>query len=217
MTLEAWHNMAKEPLEAIYNEMAELTALSLTEIDRSDTALIIVDMIGGFVYEGALYSPRNESLLPKIENLLKKVRHMSVLAVCDSHEEDSPEFASYPQHCLAGTAESALAPCLTPYVSTIFQKGSTNAIHAKNFSNWLLKNPKFEHFVIVGVCTDICVKQLAISLKTYFNEQGVAKDIIVPAELTETYTLGPHNAELYQVLALSEMKSNGVNVVRDIV
>ena len=65
---------------------------------HENTALVIVDMVNGFLTEGPLSSPRSAAVLPACEALLQaaKDRGLPVIAFADCHEPDCIEFASFP-------------------------------------------------------------------------------------------------------------------------
>ena len=54
-------------LEQIYDMIEKLPSISLSDLNPEETAFVIIDMINGFVREGALQSPRAEALIPEIE------------------------------------------------------------------------------------------------------------------------------------------------------
>ena len=51
-------------IEAISQRLDQLESLSAEMLDRENTAVFIVDMIGGFAKKGALYSPPDRSNVP---------------------------------------------------------------------------------------------------------------------------------------------------------
>ncbi len=80
------------------------------EIAQPERAAIFsADMVVGFCSQGALASPRVARLVPAVVDLFRLahdsgIRHF-VLAQ-DTHREDTPEFRSFPAHCVRGTEES---------------------------------------------------------------------------------------------------------------
>lgn len=97
---------SNETLEKIFDLLAGLPAVKVKDLQPENTAFIIVDMINGFVREGALASNRAEMAIPAIEKLSKLCdkNQIAKLAFADSHTNASPEFGAYPEHCLAGTS-----------------------------------------------------------------------------------------------------------------
>ncbi len=86
-----------------------------------------------------------------------------------------------------------------------------------HFQKWLSENElSIETYIIVGDCTDICIKQFALSLKTYFNEKNENKKVIVPANAVETFHLDVtyHHAGLMNLLSLYEMEQGGIEIVK---
>ena len=43
-----------------------------------------------------------------------------------------------------------------------------------------LKDSEIDAYIITGCCSDICVLQFALTLKTYLNAQNIDKKVIVP-------------------------------------
>ena len=95
----------------------------------------------------------------------------------------------------------------------IVKKNSTNGFFALDSLNF----DDTDNIIIVGDCTDICIYQLAITLKSYFNQNNINKDIIVPINLVDTYNIdNVHPAELLNIVFLNSMIQNGIKVVKEI-
>lgn len=210
---------SEQTLGEILDMLDGLKEISLSELPGKQTALIIVDMINGFVRVGALKSPRGEEIIPDIVKLSENCDKMEIkkLAFADCHTEASPEFGAYPAHCMVGTDEVEVVDEIkTVGGYKLIPKNSTNGFHEAEFRKWLNENPQINNFIVVGVCTDICVQQFAITLKTWFNMQDKKCRVIVPLNAAETYDLGVHNGELVNVMAFYNMIINGVEVVKEI-
>lgn len=213
-------------LEQIDNEFKNVETLDINsfeqgkEITKDNTAIIVVDMVKGFYNEGALKNDKVEEIINPMVNFLTKVKEYNKVFFIDSHDEKSAEFLSYPKHCINGTTESELIDELIDFSknkkSVILRKNSINGFHSDRFKNWIDNNKQIDNLIIVGVCTDICVKTLAISLKTYFNEINQYKRIIVPKNMVETYDAPFHNRDFTNLVAFYEMRSNGIEIVKDI-
>ena len=148
--------------------------------------LVIVDEVNGFATVGA------GNLAPPVENA--EVRRMvaetdrlareclaagwPVLAFLDTHVPGKPE-PPYPPHCEAGTGEEDLVPalawlathkrarmvrkdCINGFVGAIRGDG-TNA-----FVEWVNAH-RLDSLVVVGICTDICVMDLVLTLLSARN------------------------------------------------
>ena len=76
-----------------------------------------------------------------------------------------------------------------------------------------IEDKGIKKWIIVGVCSDICVENLAISLKTYFNSVSIDMDVVVPMDAIETYDAPWHNADFMNVVALTTMMQNGIKIV----
>ncbi len=207
---------SNETLGKIVDMLAELPVIQIKDLQPEQTALVIVDMINGFVREGALASNRAEKAIPAIVRLSKKCdeRNIKKLAFADSHTNASPEFGAYPEHCLAGSSESEVVDELKEIGGyKLIPKNSTNGFHEEEFRKWLKENHQINTFIVTGVCTNICVEQFALTLKTYFNKQNKKSRVILPVNTVETYDLGIHNGDLMNVMALYNMIVNGIEVV----
>ncbi len=203
-------------LQELQQRLEQCETLPFHTCNKENTVVFIVDMIGGFAKEGALYSERTEKLIPKIVSFTQrcKEKDLELIAFADTHPADSPEFEGYPIHCLEGSEESLVIPELSGY--RLFPKNSTNAMFAPGFLDWLAENENKNQFIITGVCTDICVYQFAVALKCWFNQKNVKKDVIVPLSMVDTFHLGLHDADLFNTLFLNSMLDNGIRVVKDI-
>jgi nicotinamidase-related amidase len=203
-------------LEGIYEHLAGLGDVALDGLNPKKTALVVVDMINGFAREGALKSPRVEGIIAGIEAIAKACDKLGIqrLAFADSHTDASPEFSSYPPHCMKGTSEEELVEELKNLGGwLLIPKNSTNGFLEPAFQEWLARNEAIDTFIVTGDCTDICIQQFAITLKTWFNRQNRKSRIIVPADAVDTFDLGLHSGDLMHVMALFNMIGNGVEVV----
>ena len=129
--------------------------------------LFIVDMVNGFVKEGSMHDAKIMDIVEVIQKECET--HKDRLFIADTHEKEAMEFRSFPPHCIKGTSESEIIDELKPYVKEVLEKNSTNTFHVLNKA--ILKD--YDSFKIVGCCSDICVMQLALSLKTYLNQMMV--------------------------------------------
>lgn len=196
-----------------------LPSLPLDCLEPEKTALVIVDMINGFTREGALKSERIEALIPVIAGLSEECgkRGIPRIAFADCHAEKSPEFGSYPVHCLAGTSESELIDELKKHPGyLLIPKNSTNGFLEEGFRDWLARNGTIRNFIVVGDCTDICVLQFALSLKTWLNMRNELSRIIVPVDAVDTYDLGQHDGDLLNVVSLHIMAGSGIEPVKSV-
>lgn len=216
---EEFMKRSMETIKEMVDMLEALKGIKLENLKGDQTALIIVDMINGFAREGALQSKRVEELIPEIVKLSKECERLGIqkLAFADCHTDASPEFGAYPKHCMAGTSEAQVVDEIKEVGGyKLIEKNSTNGFHEEEFKNWLDENPQITNFIVTGDCTDICVQQFAITLKTWFNKQNKNYRVIVPVNAVDTYDLGVHNGDLVNVMALYNMIINGVEVVKEI-
>lgn len=203
-------------LKGITEELENIEDMSINEL-KGDTALIIVDMVKGFYNVGNLASHRTGRVISNIILLNEELKSAKKLCFIDSHMENAIEFKSYPIHCIEGSEEEELIDEIKEIVNKdnykIIKKNSINGFHAKEFLSWLKENDKIKNFIVTGVCTNICVEAFCISLKTYFNEYNIDKNVIVPMYAVETYDYGLHNGDLMNLLSFYKMKQNGITIV----
>lgn len=193
--------------------------IKLSSLDKDKTALFVVDMVNGFVYSGALSSPRVEDKVENIVELNKKMKGYKKVFFLDTHYEDSKEFLSFPMHCIKGEREAELIPELKTEDSEgkgtyYIEKNSTNGFHAEGFKEWLNKyEDVVDNYIITGCVTDICILQFSLTLKSYFNEKNKEKRLIVPVNTVETYEGGTHDGDLINLLALYNMYTSGIEII----
>lgn len=204
-----------EALARMLSDIEGLPSLRIADLPAERTALIVMDMVKGFVCEGALQSERIAALIPEIRDLMLKCTEQGipVLAFADTHPEDSPEFAAYPPHCLKGTSESEIVSELSDLPHTLIPKASTNGFLEEGFRQWLHENPHVDTFVVVGDCTDICIQQFAFTVKADFNRRRRASRVVVPVDAVDTFHADFHNGDLLNIVFLYSLRSGGVEVV----
>ena len=200
----------------LVNNLENLYEININNYDLNKTGLFIVDMNNGFAKEGALYSPRIEKITKPIADFGKSVCHKinSIVVFTDTHNENDIELKNYPTHCLRGDKESKVVDEILDINNiNILEKNSTNAFFAMDIEKY--KN--LDNFIIVGCCTDICIYQFALTLKTYFNQHNLDKNIIIPINLVETYNIDNiHNGDFLNTIFLNSMIQNGIHVVKKI-
>ena len=178
--------------------------------------LVIVDMVNGFVNFGALADKRINNIVPEIENaiVLAKKNGYKIIAFRDCHNMGDKEFEIYPVHCLKGSEEGELIPELKKYEKDFFiiDKNTTNGFNTPEFKA-IAKHINFKNVIVVGCCTDICVKDFATSYKQYLKETGGKTNIIVPANMVSTFDSSNHNADKFQQESLNEMGELGIKIV----
>ena len=181
--------------------------------------LVIIDMVNGFVNEGALADKRINKITPNIENLVKKAinNNIPIIAFKDTHTIDDEEFATYPPHCIKGTTECELIPELKKYEKNfhIIEKNTTNGFKTETFQH-LIKWIDFDRVVVTGCCTDICVRDFTLAYMKHIKKTGVKTQLVVPKNAVETFDAPNHNAAECNNKALLEMKENGVYVIDDL-
>ena len=229
---------SKEFLSALVAWERDLPALAWNDLraeaQQGRVALFSVDMTHGFCYEGALASPRVESIIPTVVAAFEGAYAIGVrnfVLPQDCHTPDALEFAAYPPHCRVGTNEAETVPELKnlPFANLfkVMPKNSLSSFIGTGLSEWLDAHRDLSTVVVVGDCTDLCVYLLALDLKLYANAHNLKVRVVVPENAVQTYdmpvetanALGalPHNGDFLHLVFLYHMRLNGVEVVREMV
>ncbi|ENY53750.1 isochorismatase family cysteine hydrolase [Metamycoplasma alkalescens] len=169
--------------------------------------IFVIDMLNGFCNQGKLASKHIKKLVPSIEKFLSKNQDEEIIFICDQHSMNDIEMKSYPIHCLKNTKEAEIVDELKFFAKKIIGKNTTNSFFAFENKDFL---EQYERFEIVGCCTDICILQFAINLKTYFNKKNLDKEIIVYKNLVDTFNTKKHNRKHFNKFALKLMQNSGI-------
>ena len=139
-------NALNTNFKSVYDWFKNLPTLSFDKINSYNTLHVIVDMINGFVKEGALSSCEVLSINDNVAQFTRFCRHENIqtIALADEHTNDSTEFSTYPVHCLKGTAESALTDEIANADKNIivFGKNSTNGYLEPEVSDFIKNSGK---------------------------------------------------------------------------
>lgn len=193
--------------------------------------LFCVDVINGFCHAGPLQSPRVQGIVAPIVKLFTAAHGAGVrdfVLAQDAHDPNAAEFASYPPHCVRGTAEAQTVPELAelPFASlfTVLPKNSIHSAIGTELDAWLDMHPQITHRIVVGDCTDLCTYHLALHLQFDANASNRNQPVILPRDCVDTYDIPvaaakaagipAHPAEVFHPLFLYSMAMNGVRVVR---
>lgn len=215
---------------------ATLSSESLTDLigdSPERVAVISVDVINGFCYEGPLAGPRVADLVEPIVALFKQTYAAGVrnfIVTQDAHRPDSIEFENYPPHCVRGTSESEAVDAFKalPFwdAFTVIPKESINSAIGTTLDPWLDAHPAVDTFIVVGDCTDLCTYQLAMHLQLRGNVANKKVRVVLPVNCVDTYDLPvnvaqeigavPHDGDFLHLVFLYSMMLNGVEVVADV-
>lgn len=203
----------------LYDTIASLPAVRLEDFQPEQTALFLVDLVNGFAVEGAMASPRVGALAAPAAQLAARChqRGIPVVAFADAHTPASLELASYPPHCLRGTAETELCPEIAAAAPLIrIEKNSTNGFVEPAFDKWLADNAAVDTYIVVGDCTDICIQQFVLTAKAWHNARNRPLRILIPVELVDTFDAPGHPADVLGAAALYFMQAAGAQLCAEI-
>ena len=157
-------------------------------------ALIVVDVQNDFCEGGSLAVPGGSAVAAAISAYLAAAGdgYAHVVASRDHHLDpgdhfsDHPDFAaSWPPHCVAGTAGAEFHPGLdTGRVEAVFSKGAHAAAYSAfegtdetgtPLADWLLRRG-VDALDVTGIATDYCVRATALDA----SRQGFATRVLLP-------------------------------------
>lgn len=181
-------------LDDWYTALPALPLAAIIGAEPERVALVSIDIINGFCKSGALASARVGRIAQPIADLFQRAYDQGVrnfVLTQDTHTQHTPEFAAYPPHCLAGTAESEATDELKalPFYDAlvIVPKNSINSHLGTNLGAWIAAHPEIDRFVVVGDCTDLCTYSAAMHLRLEANALDLERRVIVPADVVETF------------------------------
>ena len=180
---------------------------------------------------GKLYVPGAEKLLPNIRKLTDAARQGRVFLVSHGcyHPKDDPEFATFPPHCIKGTAGAALVPealterviritnegsaalpqDLSAYQQILLEKQTLDIFESRHADQLLERLDRDAEFVVFGVVTEYCVRFAAKGLLERGRRVSVVGDAIETLKpedgkrtISELRTLGANFITTDQALAL---------------
>lgn len=191
---------------------------AISDKEVQNPIIFVVDMINGFVKEGALHDEAIMDCVSPIQTLIDTLACRSIF-IADAHPKQAREFISYPTHCVVDTAESEIIDELKPYVQELIQKNSTNAFTTPAFQSFLEEEiVQYQDIILTGCCSDICILQFALCLNSWLNEHNKkAIQIVIPLDSIDTYHIdGIHDACTNNAFAIANMEANGIRIVSHI-
>lgn len=226
---------SKAFLDYLDDLVADLPSLTLKEAvpDPKRTAIVSIDVINGFLYEGPLASPRVAPIGKPIAELMGAAWALGVediLLIQEGHHQGSHEFDAYGEHAIKGTPQAEaidLIKALPFYdqLTTIYKDSIHPALNT-GFDEWLAEREHLDTFIVVGDVTDLCVYHLATYLKFHANAYQKERRVIVPENCVQTWHLSveaaedipamPHHGDLLHATFLYHIALNAIEVVKAI-
>lgn len=184
-----------------------------------ETALIVVDMVNGFVNEGVLHDKNIRKIVPRQLELLEEAEKKGslIILVKDTHNKNATEFKRFGNttHCIKGTSEAELIDELKPFeqkdnVITV-EKNSTSLMESPEFREIVKQAENLKEVNLVGCCTDICVFNGAMGLANYYDQWN--RDVTINVHEDAIATYSEDEREEYVQSAKLLMKQQGINLV----
>lgn len=184
-------------------------------LDPDRTAMINVNTTDGFFKKGPFASSHMMASIKNIVRANEYLLHCRRVFAVDYHSPKSLEFRTFPEHCTVDE-QCQIIEELEKFTSSsdVVVKNCANAMFANGFLRWFAENvDTLDNFILVGAHIDIDIMQLALSLKSYFNERDRAAKIIVVTNACRTFSAESHNADDFQTFAAYNMLLNGISCV----
>ena len=184
-----------------------------------ETALIVVDMVNGFVNEGVLHDKNIRKIVPRQLELLEEAEKKGslIILVNDAHNKNATEFKRFGNttHCIQGTSEAELIDELKPFeqkdnVITV-EKNSTSLMESPEFREIVRQAENLKEVNFVGCCTDICVFNGAMGLANYYDQWN--RDVTINVHEDAIATYSEEDRGEYVQSAKLLMKQQGINLV----
>lgn len=183
-------------------------------------ALIVVDMVNGFVTEGVLHDKKIGNIVKRQIELIKEAKNEGklIIFIKDTHTKDSVEFERFgnTEHCKKGTREQELVDELKVYENdkdtVSIEKNSTSFMEAPEFRKLIEEQKKLNDFDVVGCCTDICVVNGTIGLANYLDQNNRHHSITVHEDAIATFA--EEERKNYVDAAKLLMAQQGIQLVK---
>jgi len=217
-------------LDGLYSTLKELPIDNLLD-DPAKVAIISMDVTNAFCRTGNLASDRVAAIIDPIVELFVLARKKGVkkiVLIHDCHTPNAKEFDAFGEHAICGTVESETVDEIKslPFYDEmkIIKKNSINPAQNTEFDRWLEEHPEINIFIVVGDCTDLCVYQASIYLRTSANARDIERRVIIPEVCVNTFDVPvetavdspaePHPADLMHKLFLHHMRLNGIEIYK---
>ena len=195
--------------------------MKLKNLKVYNKALIVVDMVNGFVKEGVLHDKSITRVIPRQIELIKEYHNEGqlVIFIQDTHTKESIEHKRFPDvHCLKGSGEEEVIDELKPFTTldnTIcIPKNNTSFMEAQPFREVMEEACNIKEFDIVGCCTDICVCNGPMGLSCYLDEHN--RDCIIRVHKDAVATFAEESRQNYVDAAYLLMEQQGIQLVKKI-
>jgi len=219
-------------LDGFYSTLEELPIDILMD-NPEKAAIISVDVTNAFCRTGNLASERVATIIGPIIGLFRlawKKGLKNIVLLQDCHTSNAKEFNAFGEHAICGTVESETVDEIKslPFYDEMktIQKNSINPAQNTEFDRWLEEYPEITTFIVVGDCTDLCIYQTAMYLRTAANARDINRRVIIPEVCVNTYDLPvetaldspaePHPADLLHKIFLHHMCLNGIEIYKEL-
>ena len=170
---------------------------NLGKIQKSDCALLIIDMQNDFIAEGApIECPGGRAIIPNIQRLKDWANQngIPIIYTQEAHRRQKVDFGmelerSEPEHCLEGSQGIEIVPMLKPDdTDYVVIKRRYSAYFQTDFEI-LLKGLRRNVVLICGAATNVCVYATALETQQRDMHPVVLRDCVAgtSVELHEAF------------------------------
>lgn len=189
------------------------------DLEKIEYLHVMVDLIDGFMKEGALADKDMMRIVPEVVRLAEMFEEHPTGTNAygeDWHPKNAREFNVYGAHAIENTKETETIDELKPYKDggLTYKKNSTNLVLAKNFINDIEKMGNLKVVVTSGVLAEECIKKFVLTLNDYFDEKNRDVVIIVPTSAIDTFNAPNHPRKEIIENATKDMENHGIKIVK---
>lgn len=156
-------------------------------MNKTKTAVIVIDMLEDFVY-GALANERAKKIIPNLQKLLDHAREKGWVVIYsnDAHKPGNPEERVWGPHAMSGTPGAEVIKDISPKEGDYISPKENYSAFFETEVEKILKDHGVEEVIICGQHTHICVRHSSADafMRGY--------KITIPEDAVEAFTDQDH-------------------------
>lgn len=149
------------------------------EYNPQSTAVIVVDMQNDFCHpDGALYAEGSEEAIAGVNDVLDATEGVALtIFTQDTHDNNSPEFEQWGEHCVHDTWGQEIVEELAERDYRAIEKNTYDAFFDTDLPR-LLRIHGIDSVIICGTLANVCVQETASSAALHGYEVSVVEDAV---------------------------------------
>ncbi len=171
-------------------------------MDAEHKALVIIDMLNDYVLEGSpVEVPNAGGIIANISGEIRyaRDRNRPIIYVCDSHQDQDPEFESWPKHAVKHTPGARIVEPLEPLPGDhLIEKVGYSGFFRTDLE-LLLDRLDIDEILLCGVLTNVGILYTAVDAM----QRGLR--VIVPETCVAALDAYSHAFALKQIKSLPHL------------